>query len=424
MITSRKIQDLFRNPSSEHTLWLCTGLFLLALFVRILFGLFIVEVDRPMTGDEGGFHWRAMQLLEGNWGERAHRAPFTGIVMSIAYRLFGGEVVIGRWTLVTMSSFGAPLLFLLARNVSRSAAIGLVCSLYWVLYPPSIFYSTLLYTETLSAILLILSLTTYWYAAKRKNIVIATVTGLVWGCLVLNRATFLLMPVAFVLFSLFFRSSLSAETKLLVRQWVFVVLGFTVALTPWTIHTYHLYDTFMPHNTRGGWALLMSNGNLDDPMVKEGGYSREPEYAFDHINPRPNAFELDNLQRKMAIRLIGSHLKNRPLDYLNVVIKRVRNFWSWRPDPYDSKWTRNDWIMLIFWAPVLVATVFSPGLWEWRKSWPVIVVIGYLFAISLPFWGTPRFRYPVDPLMVVLASWSMVYWAKRLLTSRRRGFYG
>ncbi|SVC94044.1 uncharacterized protein METZ01_LOCUS346898, partial [marine metagenome] len=34
-------------------------LFVGSLLVRALFGKYGIELDRPFTGDEGGFHWRA-----------------------------------------------------------------------------------------------------------------------------------------------------------------------------------------------------------------------------------------------------------------------------------------------------------------------------------------------------------------------------
>jgi hypothetical protein len=32
-----------------------------------------------------------------------------------------------------------------------------------------------------------------------------------------------------------------------------------------------------------------------------------------------------------------------------------------------------------------------------------LAVIGYAFLVTLPFWGTPRFRFPVDPLIILRA---------------------
>ncbi len=307
--------------------------------------------------------------------------------------------------MVLISSLGAPLVFRLGAIISRSAIVGLIGGLYWAEYPPSVFYTSLVYTENLSAVLVVLSMISYFWSASSGKATAAMLTGVIWGCLALNRMTYLLLPFAFVAFSILFGSVVQPGTRLRVIQWILVIVMFSVTLTPWILHTYSLYGVFMPHNTRGGWTLLISNGNLDAPMVKKGGYSRDQEYNFSDIQPKPNKLVLDNLRRQMAIERIIDHIQNRPYDYLMVMKNRVKNFWSWRPDPYDDKWTRNDWIMLFVWGPVLVGAFLSPALWQWRRFWPITITVAYSFFIVLPFWSTPRFRYPVDPLLVMIAVW-------------------
>jgi len=240
--------------------------------------------------------------------------------------------------------------------------------------------------------------------------------GVICGCLSLNRATFLLLPFVMLLLTILGRHRFAATSKLNLGQWGVVLILFVAVLAPWVMHTYSMFGEFVPHNTRGGWTLLISNGNIDNWMVKEGGYSREAEYDFVDIKPPPDALSLDNMRREMAIRLIKEHLESRPLDYIKIIAKRARNFWSFRPDPYDQNWTSNDWIMLFVWVPIVLITTISPAVRHWREWWPLIIVVLYSFFIVLPFWGTPRFRYSVDPLIVVMAAWSLVYWSRQLST--------
>jgi len=246
----------------------------------------------------------------------------------------------------------------------------------------------------------------------------AFLTGLVWGCLALNRATYLLLPFFLLSFSIVFGRFLPLSTRFTSRQWISAIALFCLTLTPWVIHTYSLYGTFMPHNTRGGSVLLVSNGNLDSPMVKKGGYSKEEEYNLSKFNPELNKYQVDTLKREMAVQKITDHLMNRPGEYALVIGRRIKNFWSWRPDPYDEGWTRNDSVMFIFWVPVLLGLVASLFFVRWAQVWPVFAVTGYSFLVVLPFWSTPRFRFPVDALLVIIAVWSYLNFLKR---ARRSG---
>ena len=404
------------NPDFTAKMWI--GLFIASFLIRALFGIYGLDIDRPFAGDEGGFHWRAVKILEGSIGQRAHRAPLTAVAIVPAYSIFGATVEVGRWMMILISSLGAPLVFSLGSKISGNQMVGSISGIYWAVYPPSIIYTAFVYTETLSAVLILSSVICYLWAARTEKIMPAFLTGLVWGCLALNRATFLLLPFFLMFSAIVFGRFLPLSTRFTSRQWISAIALFCLTLTPWVIHTYSLYGTFMPHNTRGGSVLLVSNGNLDSPMVKKGGYSKEEEYNLSKFNPELNKYQVDTLKREMAVQKITDHLMNRPGEYALVIGRRIKNFWSWRPDPYDEGWTRNDSVMFIFWAPVLLGLVASLFFVRWAQVWPVFAVTGYSFLVVLPFWSTPRFRFPVDALLVIIAVWSYLNFLKR---ARRSG---
>jgi len=399
------------NPDFTAKMWI--GLFIASFLIRALFGIYGLDIDRPFAGDEGGFHWRAVKILEGSIGQRAHRAPLTAVAIVPAYSIFGATVEVGRWMMILISSLGAPLVFSLGSKISGNQMVGSISGIYWAVYPPSIIYTAFVYTETLSAVLILSSVICYLWAARTEKIMPAFLTGLVWGCLALNRATFLLLPFFLMFSAIVFGRFLPLSTRFTSRQWISAIALFCLTLTPWVIHTYSLYGTFMPHNTRGGSVLLVSNGNLDSPMVKKGGYSKEEEYNLSKFNPELNKYQVDTLKREMAVQKITDHLMNRPGEYALVIGRRIKNFWSWRPDPYDEGWTRNDSVMFIFWVPVLLGLVASLFFVRWAQVWPVFAVTGYSFLVVLPFWSTPRFRFPIDALLVVIAVWSYLNFSKR-----------
>jgi hypothetical protein len=96
-------------------------------------------------------------------------------------------------------------------------------------------------------------------------------------------------------------------------------------------------------------------------------------------------------------------IRQDPGLFLEALFHRAVNFWTPRPDPYDSTWTANDWVMSLIWFPTLLFSVVSFQRASWKIDWPLLAVIGYAFLVTLPFWGTPRFRFPVDPLIILRA---------------------
>ena len=106
----------------------------------------------------------------------------------------------------------------------------------------------------------------------------------------------------------------------------------------------------------------------------------------------------------MALSEIRKNWRLLPEPLLN----RAKHFWTWRPDPYDSTFTTNDLIMAIIWIPILFFFTFSLFNRKVQTSWPALAIIMYVFVTILPFWGSPRFRFPIDSLIIMLASFSFI----------------
>jgi hypothetical protein len=171
-------------------------------------------------------------------------------------------------------------------------------------------------------------------------------------------------------------------------------------MTPWTVHNFREHGVFMPHSTQGGTLLMHSNGTLSNPAIQAGGYYKNPDLMGHPSLVGKSEVEQDGIRRRLALEEIKTNWRLLPRPILN----RAKNFWTTRPDPYDSTWTTNDWVMLIIWWPVLVFFLTSSFARSWRESWPVTTIILYAFLLTLPFWGTPRFRFPVDALIVTAAA--------------------
>jgi hypothetical protein len=180
-------------------------------------------------------------------------------------------------------------------------------------------------------------------------------------------------------------------------------------MSPWTVHNYLAHGVFLPTESRGGYGLLLTNGMLDDPMVRSGKYTKDHlEELAPLIAQGDSEVEKDNIMRGLAIDSIKRDWRLLP----RAVSNRARNFWTTRPDPYDPNWTFNDTVMLLVWGPVLLFALTSSFWRSWRQNWPALTVIAYVFLATLPFWGSPRFRFPVDPIIIIAAAVGFVEFAR------------
>jgi hypothetical protein len=196
-------------------------------------------------------------------------------------------------------------------------------------------------------------------------------------------------------------------------QWGLALAGFVFALAPWTVRNLRVLGGLIPVTTYGGIMFSSSNATLGHPVVQAGGYYHSPEIRG-RIQETP-----ENTWGSEGLRLGLEGISANPELFLEALFHRAINFWTPRPDPYDPAWTINDWAMSLIWFPTLLFSALSFLRVPWRSDWPSLVVAAYTFLVTLPFWGTPRFRFPVDSL-IALRAMVGVEAAAAIASARRR----
>ena len=197
-----------------------------------------------------------------------------------------------------------------------------------------------------------------------------------------------------------------------------VFASFILVTSPWVIHNYIALEKFVPHSTQGGQVLMYSNEQIKNERIQEGSYIKNLETFHKAVgNSSPDEFHADSLKRDIAMSSIKEDWNYLP----KPIVNRFKNFWSSRPDPYDNSWTLNDTIMSLIWVPLLFFSIL--GLIENKLSLnlPVLILVSYTCVLVLPFWGIPRFRYPIDPLIILMGSSGLVaFYSFFIRTSLKR----
>ena len=177
-----------------------------------------------------------------------------------------------------------------------------------------------------------------------------------------------------------------------------------ITIAPWTIHNLIVHEEFVPIHTASGYMMLICNGKLNHPDIQKGLFYYKDEQYKATLNDNLTEIEKDKLSMKMALSEIRSNWSLLPKPILN----RAKNFWTWRPDPYDNNFTRNDLVMALVYIPILMFFILSLFKGNFENYWPVLVIILYVFITILPFWGSPRFRFPIDSLIIMMAGFGFV----------------
>ncbi len=403
-----------RGSARRVTIAIALALMVLGIVLRGAATVSLRGFDPEFEGDEYQYHHIAASGIAGTgWvtqrGYSSYRPPMIPAILAGAYAVTGPDSRVGRALMSLIGALAAPLIFLVGGSYFRlRRANALLVAIIWMLYPPAVVFSQWIATENLALLFILSSAALYIRAVRSGTPVDALLTGMAWGFLALTRPNFVLLPITIVAFGVLAKPWLGDRVLPLKRS-LMALLVFVAMLAPWTIRNYQLHAKFIPSTTLGATLIPRCNYKLDDPMLQAGNYRSLPEIREIYELPEGEWYAA-------GFGMTLAHLEGHWPLIFRPVLNRAKNFWTFRPDPYKAHFTANDLIMAAVWLPILALFLLSLIRRSWFDDWLALLIIAYAFVSILPFWGSPRFRFPVEPLIFIQAAlvWQSLGWAEKV----------
>jgi len=183
------------------------------------------------------------------------------------------------------------------------------------------------------------------------------------------------------------------------------------SIFPWTVRNYLSYGQFLLLNSNSGYASYTANHP-----------AHESAWDPDFVAPVPAELAAANeaqLDRALMARGIAFVLDD-PLRYLKLTLTRTAyhfRFWPTRGWRFVSNVTRVESLGLAL--PFMVAGLVLSWR-DWRRLLPTYLFAALFIALHVLSWPGPRYRFPVDALLLVFAGFAACrFWAwlrERLLS--------
>jgi len=200
----------------------------------------------------------------------------------------------------------------------------------------------------------------------------------------------LLFP--FFIIPVFIYSNRTRLSKML-GKYSIVLLFFGLTILPWVIRNYVVHHKFLLVSTHGGITFYSSyqppggifgrNATVDDPVVMEANKISSPVLASDFLTKKTISFILSNPRKVLALEF-----------------KKILYFWA----PFDWEIVGGRWFNFIY---VTALPFFAVGFLfaarRFKVFYPILVPIIYFQIMTLIFYGSPRFRLPLEPYLFILA---------------------
>jgi 4-amino-4-deoxy-L-arabinose transferase-like glycosyltransferase len=393
---------------------------LLAVIIRLAAQ---IALPAPLESDFKAYFIMAETLASGHtmrdtFGQIAFYSPGYPLLLAPLFALFGSSVSVALWLNLALSALTAWLIYRVAGRLSGSPLAALLVTIGYALWLPSVLSATMLAKENLSLPLMaafVLALLSFKDSSNRLKT--AAFCGLLYGASLLTGASSLLIVFAFALalYECHGRSAFKAP----LREAAAFALGTIVILSPWLAHTAaHLGKPVL--TTNSGFNFYLGN----NPAATGSFISIKKTPAA----PRWEAMRA-NLGEIGAAAALGDEAKAymiaNPGHTIALAAKKLALFWAPNvPDAVDfsadAKRAGARWIDVVQHVLILIAGIWG-ALFYAKGSAQVRIVI----ATVLSFWvvhaatyNIVRYREPVMPLMLALASLPVASVLKRRETHR------
>jgi 4-amino-4-deoxy-L-arabinose transferase-like glycosyltransferase len=339
-----------------------------------------------------------------SWGHpevhpTACRPPLTPVTWAVWFAFFGHRFDVVRLADVLYGTLSLVLLFLIGRRIFNER-VGLMATAALAVWPQAILLTAGLMTETL---FLMLELLFVWFclrAGDRPTLARFAAAGLCAGLATLTRPNLLaLLPFLPLWSAVVFRRDWRALAKSLA---VPAVAAATIA--PWAYRNLVIFHQFIPVSTQSGTNFLIGNNELALKHPDMMGYLIDEESTdFEERARGLNEAERDELALRMAKAWLWENRDRWGL----LVWTKIKMFCSpvlHQPDRLAR------WAMLLSWGVVLPLALPALVVTSWsftRDRKPgVIVQMLILSSIGayLIVYVVPRYRFPIEPFFIVLAT--------------------
>lgn len=359
-----------------------------------------------ITADEERFLASAARLIGtgafrvGN--DVAWEMPGTAILFAAITAGFPATPLLAvRVAQAMMVGIQAGLAGALATVLFRDRLAGVIAALMAGFYPYVLFTQGMALSETPFNLLLVAGFLCLYLWRERGARLDG---GLVVATLVLTLATYvkaslsILPPLLVAAASLGVRPASGVFRVLMVSTAVYTAL-----MSPWWIRNHVLLNKFVPFSTSSTMNFYMGN-SPNNPAAATYEPYLPADWATDrgtNLAAIPGEIERYRAFRDRAI----ANIREQPSEFWRRAAIKFKILWAIMPNApaYQAKFYRL--VGLLTFGPVLVLTLIC--LLRFRRSFllaPFVLFGTYLTAVYVITIASIRYRLPLEPLMIVVAS--------------------
>jgi len=289
------------------------------------------------------------------------------------------------------SATTAVLIFLVAKR-DFGVAAGVLAAWVWSGWIYEAAMGIRLWESSLAALLLITALLILPLVSRSRMLSAWVLFGILAAVAGLTNTT-LLAVFPFLWLWLWFTSRGQPDSS--GKRLAVSLAAFVLVMMPWTIRNYEVFHRLMPVRDNFGLELWLGNHE---------GVARRFDSDFPILNPTEynRLGELRFMEEKRVIAL--EFIREHPAQFLRLSADRTFHYWT---APEVATWLP---LTILAWLGLILA-LRRKG----RDAWPyaiVMLVFPVIYYVTHTF---NSYRHPMEPVMFMLAAYTLIESAKALL---------
>lgn len=387
-----KIKKLLQKEKA-----LLCGLFLIALMIRLVIGLSMFSP--PLGADPHTYETFALSILHGqNMCDSSVFMPLYPMFLAGIY-FIGGHyhflVVIVQTILSTLMCF---IIYFLAKRlfnekVAWLAGIFLCFNLAFIYAPRKILSETLYSFLLLVAMLFLIK---FLQNYKIKDILFA---ALCLSLATLTRSLIFLFPF-FICIYLIRILSRKLTFKLAFKTVSLFIVAFLLPIGIWTIRNFYVHHAFVPLTTHGAITLYASYTPDEGKIFGNLTYDE----VFENARRITNEVEREKYYLDATLKYIRTNYDKIP----KLLLLKIMYFFSL----FD--WEIIGYGIYNFSFAFILPFIFLGLFVSFRHNydnnlWIIHLLLLYNLLVCLVFYGSPRFRMPIEPYLILFSASGIYY---------------
>lgn len=395
-----------RVSASADNSW--TPMALMVIFIIALVLRLGVSYAAPVFygGDDVSYDDYARTMLEKHelyidGRVSSFRPPLYIIFLAVLFKIFGHNLMAVKIVQSLLGAATCIAIYGLAKEIVSEKA-GLLSATIAAFYIPFVYMPAHILTETLYTFLLTLSILFFAKSEIHQSLKWQVLTGLSLGLASLTKGTPQLVPL-FMLMLMVLRSVVKrVPIRKILFQFTFICIFFLIPIIPWTIRNCVVHKGFVMITTETGEAFYSA---YHPPEGKRFGFSTvdDTKRKWKEINFRS---EIEGSRYLMDENM--KFIMANPMKVAKMTVLKIAFMWS----PFDWEILGGNGVYNFsygFIIPFIIIGVFASIVNRIFYSLILYMPIAYSQGLGVAFDASPRYRFPIEPFLIVIASIGILY---------------